>query len=379
MVKPKWMYAVMIVFLLTLSVSPASAASFPPGHTPPLGDENPPQIDAFTPMPEDVDSFAGIAVDAAGDPSPIAPREQLVYSRTPKFFFSPKANATQYHLSVVDVVAEPDKVVYNYYGTGGCTNICKLQPGISLKTLRYQATAGGVYLWYVEAMVGGVWQGFTTSAPFAVLSTGFSSTFDTNIDKWQSLNGTWALNGTGAWKAVGPSTTTITALQKEIFTDHYVYEVRMKRKTESSTLNRIIFMGTPDPLSPIKSWNEGYYFGYANNGTWSLWRRDGGLNTTLLYDKVTSPYIVPYGWNTLTVWTDYPNISLWINGVYLGTLYDDTHDGGLVGVGMYEVDAAASPFLMDSARLYYSATGPYDLTGAQLGAPLNRVVTGEVE
>jgi len=380
MFKAKWMYSlVLIVSLLVLSVSPASAASFPLGHTPPLGDEEPPQIDDFTPMPTDISSLGQISVDAVANPSPIAPYQQFVYSRTPKFFFSPKTNATQYHISVVDIVAEPDKVVYNYYGTGGCTNICKLQPGIALKTYRYQAIAGGVYLWYVEAMVGGVWQGFTTSAPFAVLSTGFSSTFDTSTDKWQYVSGTWALNGTGAWKAVGPSTTTITALQKEIFTTDFVYEVRMKRKTETGSLNRIIFMGTPDPLAANKTWDTGYYFGYDNNGTWSFWRRDGGLNTTLLYDSVPSPYVVPYGWNTLTVWTDYPNFYLWINGAYLGMAQDATYRGGLVGVGMYEIDAAASSFLVDSARLYYSATGPYELTGAQLGAPLNRVVTGEVE
>lgn len=380
MFKAKWMYTlVLIVSLLVLSVSPASAAGLPPGHTPPLGDEEPPQIDDFTPMPTDISYLAQISVDAIANPSPIAPFQQSVYTRTPKFFFTPKANATQYHISVVDIVAEPDKVVYNYYGTGGCTNICKLQPGIQLKTLRYQATAGGVYLWYVEAMVGGVWQGFTSSAPFAILSTGFNSTFDATADKWQPLSGTWALNGTGAWKAIGPNLTTSTALQKEVFTNDFVYEVRMKRKTETDSLNRIIFMGSPDPLSTAKSWNMGYYFGYTNNGTWSFWRRDEGDTTTMLYDSVPSPYIVPYGWNTLTVWTDYPEIYLWINGAYLGVVEDDTYRNGFVGVGMYENDATASPFLVDSARLYYSATGPYELTGAQLGAPLNRVVTGEVE
>ena len=72
-------------------------------------------------------------------------------------------------------------------------------------------------------------------------------------------------------------------------------------------------------------------------------------------------------------------IPIWINGAYLGGVTDSTYRGGLVGVGMYEIDAAASSFLVDSARLYYSATGPYELTGAQLGAPLNRVVTGEIE
>jgi hypothetical protein len=92
---------------------------------------------------------------------------------------------------------------------------------------------------------------------------------------------------------------------------------------------------------------------------------------------VPSPFIEPYGWNTLTVWTDYPNIHMWINGGYLGYIFDDTYASGFVGVGMYENFSDSSPVLVNSAKLYYTNVAPYAITDAVLGEPLNIQVEGE--
>jgi hypothetical protein len=212
---------------------------------------------------------------------------------------------------------------------------------------------GGFYTWQVEAMVGGSWQGLSSAALFAVLSNGFTSTFDMDTKNWSTLSGTWTRTDKGYYKAVGPVGDMASAMHKELFMNDYVYEVTLKRKVESGSFNRIIFIGYPDPLDSDKSWNSGYYFDYYNSGMWELWRRDAGV-LTILFDNMTSPFLEPYGWNTLTVWTDYPYIHLWINSGYLGSILDDTYLSGFVGVGMYKNDALASPLLVNSAKLYYS-------------------------
>lgn len=373
----KWLSVLVVLMYVSFTFTPALAQSFPPGHTPPLGDLQPPDLSGFTLQTTDYIPTTEISVDLAA-PAPNYPKNSYVMTRTPKFYFTPLVGASQYHVVVVDVMATPDKIVGNSYGTGNCTKyICYLQSSTALKTLRYEASSGGFYIWYVEAMVGGAWQGLSSGALFAVMSSGFTSDFNLNTKKWVPIYGTWTRTDKGFYKGVGPAGSMTSAMQKEIFMNNYVYEATLKRKVESDSFNRIIFMGNPDPLLSNSSWDTGYYFGYYNSGAWGLWRRDGSSGTNLIYDLVPSLAIEPFKWNKLTVWTDYPFIHLWINGVYLGYVEDDTYGSGYVGVGMYENDSAVSPLLVDSAKLYYSTIAPFAITGAVLGEPLNLQVEGE--
>lgn len=372
-----WLTMLVAFVLLAFTFTPALAQSFPPGHTPPLGDLEPVNPADLTPAPADPASTVEIGVDTVVIPTPVSPKNNFVTTRTPKFFFTPVTGASQYHLVVVDTMATPDALVYHYYGTGSCTTVvCMMQPANTLKTLRYEATKGGVYAWAVEAMISGAWKGLSVAPQFAVLSSGFTSDFNLNTNKWAPIYGTWTRTDKGYYKAIGPVGKMTSAMQKEFFMNDYVYEVTLKRKVEADSFNRIIFMGIPKPLAVDSSWDMGYYFGYYNSGHWGLWRRDGGV-LTLLHNNVATPFVIPYGWNKLTVWTDYPTIHLWINSAYLGYFTDDTHLSGFVGVGMYENYSDLSPLLVDSATLYYSATAPYAITDAVLGEPQNHQVEGE--
>lgn len=365
---------IVILLILTVPFSQVSADSIPPGHQYPLGDLQPEAIDGFTPLAADFVP-SGFSADLAANPNPIAPKSNNVFTKTPKFYFSILPGASQYHLQVIDTVASPDLLVYDYYGTGKCTTTyCVLQPDFELKTFRYHALKGGQYEWVVEGMVGGVWKGFTAPATFAVLSTGFNSTFDASASKWLGIYGSWTRTTAGYYKTQGTIGYLNSALQTETFANDYVYEVKMKRKVEADTFNRIIFHGDPNTLSTAKNWNTGYYFGYYNNGTWGLWRVDSIGSSVLLYNGVPSSYINKFGWNTLTVWTDYPYIHMWINGAYIGYVPDSTYGYGFVGVGVWENDSSSSPLLIDTARLYYSATPPLAITDAVLDAPSNITV-----
>lgn len=358
-----------VLLLLAFTFTPAAAGSQPPGNLPPPTDFAPPDPAQFSPLADDYIPTLNIGVDAV-NPAPIAPNLNNVYTRTPKFTFTPRSGASQYHLVVVDTMAAVDTLVYHFYGSATCNDlICTMQPANLLKTYRYQVTSGGTYYWMVEAMVGGLWEGLSAPAQFAVYSSGFNSTFNVDTSKWRALNGTWERNTAGYYKTLGVTGQIASALQKEFFANDYVYEVTMKHKVED-TLNRIFFHSYPSLVGTDKHWSRGYIFGYYNTGTWVLERQDANGNNTILA-SAASPFIRKYGWNTLTVWTDYPYIHMWINGAYLSYVKDETYLGGFVGVGMMETDPLISPLLVDSATLTYSAIAPYAITGVELGEPLH--------
>jgi len=364
----KWLTVLVALVFLAFTFTPALAGSQPPGNMPPPTDYAPADPAEFTPLPVEPVTVPSIGVDVTY-PYPVAPMNNNVYSRTPRFTFTPRAGASQYHLVVVDTMATPDKLVYDFYGTGTCNDlICTMQPANALMTYRFEALKGGTYYWAVEAMVGGLWKGLSSGAYFAVLSSGFNSTFDTDTSKWRAINGTWERTPAGFYKTLGVTNQVASAMQKEFFANDYVYEVTMKRKVEDS-YNRIFFQGEPFPLGVDNTWAHSYIFGYYNTGTWALWRYESGTYTELR--SGTSPFIRKYGWNTLTVWTDYPYIHMWINGAYLGNVYDNVYDSGFVGVGQYENDSLASALVVNSATLTYSAVAPYAITDVVPGEPLN--------
>lgn len=369
-----WLSVLVALVFLSFTFTSALAGSQPPGNMPPPSDFAPSDPSTFTPQPAQPVPAGGIGVDAV-HPAPIAPLNNNVYTLTPKFYFTPKTGASQYHLVVVDTTATPDKLIYNFYGTGSCTSkLCTMQPSNTLKSFRYLANTGGTYYWAVEAMVGGAWKGLSSNAYFSVLSSGFTSTFDTDTSKWQQIYGSWARNTSGYYKTLGVTGNVASAMQKEFFINDYVYEVTMKRKVEDS-YNFIHFMGEPEPLSTQNAWSKSYMFGYYNTGVWALWRHDASGTYTEIA-SAASQFITPYDWNTVTVWTDYPAIHLWINGAYLGHYEDDTYMSGYVGVGMYENDAAKSALLVDSAKLVYSAISPYAITDVEPAEPQNLQFNG---
>lgn len=180
------------------------------------------------------------------------------------------------------------------------------------------------------------------------------------------MHGTWTITSTGYAKTFGDYHKLSTVIEKHAVSDDYVFEVKMKRKFEENSSNRIYLNGFPHPLTEEKFWYEGYFFGYYGQ-YWGLWRVDGDDATILLVG--TSPYLKPLDWNTLTVYANAPWIDLWINGHYLGCIgpiycavkVDTIITGGYVGFGMYEVDTKKSPLLVDIAKVYYSKIPPYPI------------------
>lgn len=317
-----------------------------------------PDSSDFTPLPDDYKPSDGVYPQIVA-PAPISPYSNIIFTKTPKFYFTRNSSATQYRVSVVDIVASPNVLVYTFYGAGTCgTAYCWLQPSTALKTLQYDATSGGYYIWAVEAMVGGVWQAPSPIAFFLVGSKGFTSTFDVDTKKWLPLTGSWTRTPKGYYKTNGLYLNGSNAMQKEFFFDGLVYEVKMKRKADVSAANRFIINGSPTPFFSSNWWRSGYIFQYSNDGEWSVYKDVDGVMSALKAWEF-SPYIEQYGWNTLTMWRNSESIHFWINGVYVGFIDDASLHSGFVGVGMYQAVNGTAPLLVDYAKAYYSAVFPF--------------------
>jgi len=315
--------------------------------------------DDFEPMDE-------IGVDFTF--KPLSPAGQSITSLTPKYYFTRYTEVTNYKLEVRNFYS--DAVVFTYPfsfpGTATCTTAyCWVQPSTSLKVWKSGSEAGGYYVWRVAAKVGTSWV-WSTEVMFQVNSKGFTSTFDSNTSNWKVLSGTWTRVDPGYYKTSGVLGGTVYAQNRFYFLDNSVYEVRMKRKTEVGSRNYIYFMGIPGALSG-GHWFSGYVLEYWNTNGWNLYKLSN-YTPQLIYSG-TSSYLEPLGWNTFKIWRNYPNIYIWFNGVYIGSFEDTFRTEGLVGIGMEEMIAGASPLLVDYAKVYYSGTAPENIPLTVDGEP----------
>ncbi len=352
---------IVIVIGLVLSVTSA----------PVLADANPEGLLADQPVEEGgITSDAFIPEGEIGvdfEFEPLSPTEgQITHSLTPKYYFSRYPGVTQYKLEVQNF----DEVVFTYPftfpGAATCgTAYCWVQPPNKLSPYKYKSIMGGYYHWRVAAKVGTTWV-WSPAAAFWVLSKGFTSTFDSNTKNWTALNGTWTRVDPGYYKTTGTLGETVYALNQLYFMDNSVYEIRMKRKGEIGSMNRIYFVGDPGNLTD-GHWEYGYVLQYWNTDGWNLYAISG-YHPTQLYTG-TSVYLEPEGWNTFTIWRDFPYIYIWINGIFIGRYEDSSNTGGYFGIGMFENVAGASPLLVDYVKAYYSGTAPENIPLTADGEP----------
>ena len=294
------------------------------------------------------------------EPQIIFPRNTMVFNTTPKFRFTPADGATKYRIDVWEGTDTSGLLLYTIKDKGTCNvegTECWIKPPTALRARVYKGWDGN-YFWRIRAKVNDEWPPSWSQVGFTVLSQGFNSTFDLNAKKWIQLSGTWAVTGTGYLKTKGLYDTTATILQQNMFTDNLVYEVLMRRKVESSSSNRLLFMGDPGDSYVDGFWEDGYVVDYTNEGKWSLFVSSDYTKTYLVQEEFTTA-IQPFGWNKVTVWCHNGEILVWINNHFLGTYPDGTYNSGYVGIGVFESDEASSALLVDNAKTWYSSNAPY--------------------
>ncbi|MEL7591717.1 MAG: hypothetical protein AAGU17_10550 [Anaerolineaceae bacterium] len=328
-----WFLLLVVVLILSVPISPVGAQN---GPTEP----------------------GGISVDLPSSPYVIYPKYEDITTKTPTFRFTDYSEygATKYRIELYN--DETEALIYQQTGTGNCDGTeCTMQLLIPLKFVTLDSDEGE-YRWRIRAKVGGEWPPLWDQATFRVLKPKFTSLFDVDYKKWTPLFGDWGITSAGYLKGNGVGDNQYSIIQNHLVVNGYVYEVRMKRKLNTNTENRLYFNAYPYPTS-WNRWDSGYGFDYYNNGRWRLVQREAGVQTILI-PEADSSAIVPYGWNKLTIWSNPPNFHFWINEVYLGSYSLTTFDEGYVGIGML-MHASYEPLLVDWATLKYSDTAPYPI------------------
>jgi len=301
---------------------------------------------------------ADAAPDGPSSPYVIFPKDEDVFTTTPKFRFTKYPGVTKYRIDIWEGDDFDAPPIYTFKFTPSCSSDeCWYKPDIVLK--KYDISGEkGEYSWRIRAKEGTEWPPLWSQTSFRVLSSGFNSQFTVDHAKWTPLFGDWSITSAGYLKGNGGGDNYFSIIQKHLVTTGYVYEVRMKRKLCKDTENTLYFNAYPYPTS-WNRWDSGYMFEYYNNGRWRLGQRVGNVWTTLI-PEAESDAIVPYGWNKLTIWSQPPNFHFWINEQYLGGYPLTTFEEGYVGIGMH-MNASYEPLLVDWATLKYSDTAPYTI------------------
>lgn len=365
-----FMSLLVVVLMLSFAITTVGAQS----EIPPVGEQDedgeifenfpPEQVNVMEglPGPEYLTFPEGLT---GVESTPLSPSgSSFVYTKFPTFTFSEDPGATKYRIVVYDVISNPDVLVYTIKGSGNCSGgVCTLTPALPLKPLDLDPATldhsnNGYYKWLVQSKTIEGWGGWSTPASFFVIKNGFHSDFTTLDQKWLPVYGTWNVTSAGYLKTNGYDSEISSVIQKFFVSDYYVYEVKMKRKVEESSANRIYFHANPVPSIAVHEWESGYVFQYANEGTWSLYKLVNGVAIEIV-DWTFSPYINPYDWNVLTVKSSEFDFDIWINGHYLGWYEDPSYSGSYSGFGMYKSDTVSSPLLVDYATLEYTTESPY--------------------
>lgn len=223
----------------------------------------------------------------------------------------------------------PIRVAFQYEGTDGA------QIGLDAINITCSGGGGSAYEWE-----------FNGEAP-----------------GWYSHSGSWYI-GADTLYTYGLSGSSSSASHEETF-GNFDYEARMIRYGCDTCANRLIFRGTPDPLTSDNHWYHEYKLQYSRDGEFSIFKRTyGGDAIALVGWTYSSAINTGSAWNNLRVVANGSSLTFYINGTQVWSGYDTALSSGRVGVGMYRsTTSTGDQFDVDWAHLY-----PLALAGP--GAPV---------
>jgi PKD repeat protein len=119
----------------------------------------------------------------------------------------------------------------------------------------------------------------------------------------------------------------------------FIFEVTCRETQDEISQVGIIFSGTPEPLYDNYYWYTGYGYTVSTNtgsGLYLFGRQDPNVNFVNIVDW-TQNNNINWGigaWNTLKVMRTGGNVELYVNGVSLGSWFDNTYTQGYIGICM---------------------------------------------
>jgi len=185
----------------------------------------------------------------------------------------------------------------------------------------------------------------------------FDSQFNGSAAGWVSHAGTWYYDDNYLF-TYGLANMSSSASYDGDFSD-FDYEASMWRYSCETCANRILFRGTPDPLTAENNWFHEYKLQYTRDGYYSAWKRTyGGAATAIVGWTYSTAINQGDAWNTLRVSANGTSLSFYINDIYLWSGFDSSLSYGRAGVGMYQDASADNSFFVDWARLCLPMASP---------------------
>jgi hypothetical protein len=227
---------------------------------------------------------------------------------------------------------------------------CSVMPAVDL--------SAASYTWRIRALVGGVYQPFSSSQAFTVVlePTGFYSPFTSDAAGWVIHKGTWSLESSNYFTTTGVAGKASTISHINDYST-LTYEVRMKRTGCVGCANTLAIRGNP-VLDATGWWKTEYTFDYTNNGLFSVWKDNNGTYTALK-NWTSTTAISQGGWNTLKVTASGSTLKFYINGILVWSGTDSAYASGRVGIGMYRSTTSTGDKLyVDYAQLDTTVAAP---------------------
>jgi hypothetical protein len=266
-----------------------------------------------------------------------------VIDTTPAYVWVKVASATNYQLQVYTGTT----LVYTKtYGNSFCgATTCRRSPADVLSL--------GKYKWRMRAKIDGAWKAWAAYKYFDLVepSLSFNSNFNGSMKGWiKKAGGAWYVSDTALYTdGVANANTSIYRCTGDY--TNFTYEARLRR-AEGNLFNYMtVRMGNQVDPANGNIWYPGYYFGYSNNGTYSIWRFDGPTSPVSIVYGMESDEIIDGGWNTLKVVADGDYFEFWINGVRQVYFDDSTYAAGMVGFQVPQLSAPLERFEVDWSRL----------------------------
>ena len=190
-----------------------------------------------------------------------------------------------------------------------------------------------------------------TSYDLAGDDKGASYWFNTQFNDWKGEKGIWYIVSGKYLKTKG-------AKNKFASVSHYKtnsnldYRVKMKRTGCQTCANKIMIRGTPAPLvgSHYDDWHNGYFFEYAGDGQYCVYKQVGGT-WSWLKGWTASPAINKgSAWNTLRVVANGSSLKYYINGTLVWSGTDSSLTSGQAGIGMYRDTSSGNALYVDWAK-----------------------------
>jgi peptidyl-Asp metalloendopeptidase len=190
---------------------------------------------------------------------------------------------------------------------------------------------GGTHALSAQVWTGVAISPFRSGQPFM---TGFSSQFNGSNAPWLSVSGTWTNDQNAFLYTAGVASTWSSTSYTTSFFSNVDYEARFWRNGEALA-TCLIARGTPGTLTSDGQWASGYFFCYARDGRYWIFKRVSG--TTTFLQGFTNSHIINQGsaWNALRATLVGNQLAFYINGFHVWSGTDGSLTGGRAAITQY--------------------------------------------